>query len=61
MAQWVKNPTAVARVAVVRSSAWCTALKDLQRQQCRSQVRLGFTSLMKELSYVPCAAIKINK
>ena len=32
MAQWVKNLTAVARVAVelwVRSPAWCSQLKDL--------------------------------
>ena len=32
VAQWVKNPTAAAQVAVevqVRTPAWCSGLKDL--------------------------------
>ena len=43
MVQWVKNPTAVARVAVeiwVRSPAWYSGLKDLVLPQW---LKLGFS------------------
>ena len=47
MVQWVKNLTAVARVAAevqVPSPAWCSGLKNLVLPQlcCRSQLQLGF-------------------
>ena len=47
MAQWVKNLTAVARVAAevrVQSLAWCSGEKDLAALQLwrRSQLWLGF-------------------
>ena len=46
MAQWVKNPTAAARVATEAQDpppAWCSGLKDqgLPQLRLRSQVWLG--------------------
>ena len=47
VAQWVRNPTAVAQVtaeARVQSLAWCSGLKDgaLPQLQCSLQLWLGF-------------------
>ena len=47
MAQWVKNPTAVALVTSevqVQLPTWCNGLKDLALPQlwCRSRLWLGF-------------------
>ena len=58
MAQWVKNLTAAARVAVemqVQSLAQCTGFKDLALPQLRG-VRIQ--SLAWELAYGVGAAIK---
>ena len=56
MAQWVKNPTAVALVAAeawIQSLAWCKGLKDLMLQQLwhSVQLQLRFSPWAHELPY----------
>ena len=66
MAQWVKNLTAVARVAAevrVRSPAQCSGLKDPAVSQLhhRSAAAAQIQPLPQELPYAVGAVIKFKK
>ena len=66
MAQWIKNPTAVAQVAVevrVQFLTWYSELKDpmLPQLQCRLELRLIFSPLPGKLHMPWIQPIRTNK